>query len=64
MFLPWAYDFVMWGCSFALLGAYVLGPRFYTTPIFGVTPTIWLELTLYTSGVLTSHTVIAYNIYK
>lgn len=64
MFLPWAYDLVMWGCSLALFGAYVLGPEFYITPIFGITPTVWLEITLYTSGVLTSHTVIAWNIYK
>lgn len=64
MFLPWGYDFVMWGCSLTLLFAYTLGPSFYVTPIFGLTPTHWLELTLYISGVCSSHTVIAWNIYK
>lgn len=57
-------DPVMWGCTFALLGAAILGPQIYVTPIFGLTPTNWLEITLYTSGVLTSHPVIAWNIYK
>lgn len=54
----------MWGCTFALLGAAILGPQIYVTPIFGLSPTNWLEITLYTSGVLTSHPVIAWNIYK
>lgn len=62
--MPWAYDPVMWGCSLALLFAAILGPQIYVTPIFGITPTVWLEITLYTSGVLTSHPVIAWNIYK
>lgn len=64
MFLPWGYDLVMWGCTGALLLAYILGPEFYVTKIFGISPTVWLEMTLYSSGVLTSHTVIGWNIYK
>jgi ethanolaminephosphotransferase len=64
MFLPWTYDLVHWGCSLALLGAFVFGPELYITPIFGLSPTAWVEITLYTSGVLTSHPVIAWNIYK
>lgn len=64
MFLPWGYDLTMWGVSFGFLVAFIFGPEFYTTPIFGLTPTFLLEITLYSSGVLTSHTMIAWNIYK
>ena len=64
MFLPWAYDATLWGCTFALLLAFICGPELFLTPIFGITPTLLLEVVLYTSGVLTSHTVIAWNIYK
>lgn len=64
MYMPWAYDVILWSCTFALLGAYILGPKFYVTPMFGFTPTFLTEVILYTSGVLTSHTVIAWNIYK
>lgn len=64
MFLPWAYDFVMWGCTFGLLGAYFLGTAFFVTPIFGIRPALWLEIILYSACVITSHPLIVYNIYK
>lgn len=64
MFLPWGYDFVMWGCALTLFVAYVFGPSFYVTPIFGLTPTVLMEILLYSSGIVSSWTVIAWNIYK
>lgn len=64
MFLPWGYDFTLCGCTLALLFAFFFGPAFYVTPIFGVSPTTLLEITLYTSSVITSHPIIVWNIYK
>jgi len=64
MFLPWGYDFVMWGCALALFVAYVFGPSIYVTPIFGFTPTFLVEILLYSSGIVSSWTVISWNIYK
>lgn len=64
MFLPWGYDFTMWGCSFALLFAFAFGPELYVTPIFGYTPTFLTEVLLYTSGAITSYPMIVWNIYK
>jgi ethanolaminephosphotransferase len=64
MFLPWGYDFTMWGCSLALLLAFAVGPELYVTPIFGYTPTFLTEVTLYTSGAITSYPMIVWNIYK
>lgn len=64
MFLPWGYDFVMWGCAGVLFLAFAVGPSFYVTPIFGWSPTVLTEILLYTSGSLSSHPIIAYNIYK
>ncbi|XP_070495056.1 ethanolaminephosphotransferase 1 isoform X2 [Chironomus tepperi] len=64
LFLPYAYDYVMWSCSFTLLIAGIFGPKLFVTPIFGITPTVYVELIMYISGLLTSHPVIAWNIYK
>ncbi|KAL7040048.1 hypothetical protein ACKWTF_000239 [Chironomus riparius] len=64
LFLPYAYDYVMWSCSFTLLIAGIFGPKLFVTPIFGITPTVYVELIMYVSGSLTSHPVIAWNIYK
>ena len=54
----------MWSCSFTLLIAGIFGPQLFVTPIFGITPTVYVELIMYVSGSLTSHPVIAWNIYK
>lgn len=54
----------MWSCSFTLLIAGIFGPQLFVTPIFGITPTVYVELIMYVSGLLTSHPVIAWNIYK
>ncbi|CRL01603.1 CLUMA_CG014202, isoform A [Clunio marinus] len=64
MFLPYAYDFVMWGCAITFLVAFFFGPSIFVTPIFGFTPTFLTEILCYTSGVISSHPIIAWNIYK
>lgn len=64
LFLPYAYDYVMWACSITLIIAGIVGPKLFVTPIFGITPTVYVEITMYVAGVLTSHPVIAWNIYK
>lgn len=64
MFLPWGYDYTLWGCTVALLLAFIVGPSFYVTPIFGLSPTTCTEIVLYTSTVLTSYPMITWNIYK
>lgn len=64
MFLPFAYDYVMWSCSITLILAGIIGPELFVTPIFGIKPTVYVEITMYSAGVLTSHPVIAWNIYK
>lgn len=54
----------MWSCAILLFIAFAVGPAFYVTPILGFTPTFCLEIIIYSSCVCTSHTVIAWNIYK
>lgn len=64
MFLPWGYDVLMWGVSLTLAATGVFGPEIWQIEIFGVKPCVYFEMALYLSGVLTSHPVILYNIYK
>ncbi|XP_055638262.1 ethanolaminephosphotransferase 1 isoform X2 [Toxorhynchites rutilus septentrionalis] len=64
MFLPWGYDFVMTGVSLTLAATGILGPGIWQQTIFGVKPCLIFEITLYVSGMVTSHPIIAYNIYK
>lgn len=64
MFLPWGYDFIMWGVSITLAVTGIFGAQIWQIPIFGVKPVLIFELTLYISGLLTSHPIILYNIYK
>lgn len=64
MFLPWGYDFVMWGVSITLGLTGICGPEIWQMTIFGVKPSLIFELTLYISAVLTSHPIIIHNIYK
>lgn len=54
----------MWSCALLHLIAFAIGPAFYVTPLFGFKPTDLLEIIIYLSTVCTSHTVIAWNIYK
>uniref|UniRef100_A0A023EUD9 Putative sn-12-diacylglycerol ethanolamine-and cholinephosphotransferase n=1 Tax=Aedes albopictus TaxID=7160 RepID=A0A023EUD9_AEDAL len=64
MFLPWGYDFLMWGVSLTMAATGIFGPEIWQVPIFGVRPCLYFEMALYVSGLLTSHPIIAYNIYK
>lgn len=64
MFLPWGYDFLMWGVSLTMAATGIFGPEIWQIPIFGVKPCLIFEITLYVSAMITSHPVIIYNIYK
>ncbi|XP_058449656.1 ethanolaminephosphotransferase 1 isoform X2 [Malaya genurostris] len=64
MFLPWGYDFVMWGVSLTLAITGICGPQIWQLTVFGVKPCFIFEMTLYISGMITSHPIIVYNIYK
>ncbi|XP_058818033.1 ethanolaminephosphotransferase 1 isoform X2 [Topomyia yanbarensis] len=64
MFLPWGYDFVMWGVSLTLAVTGICGPQIWQLTVFGVKPCVIFEITLYVSGMITSHPIIIYNIYR
>ncbi|CAH4037838.1 ethanolaminephosphotransferase 1 [Pieris brassicae] len=65
MFLPWGYDFTMIGSCILLLVTSVIGPQAWHVGLpGGLTPGIIFEVTLYLSAMLTSQTVILWNIYK
>ncbi|XP_062546751.1 ethanolaminephosphotransferase 1 isoform X3 [Armigeres subalbatus] len=64
MFLPWGYDFLMWGVSLTMAATGIFGPGIWQVPIFGVNSCVIFEVTLYVSGLTTSHPIIFYNIYK
>ncbi|XP_049867883.1 ethanolaminephosphotransferase 1 [Pectinophora gossypiella] len=65
MFLPWGYDFTMIGSCILLLVTSVVGPRAWHVQLpGGVTPGLVFELVLYFSAMITSQTIILWNIYK
>ncbi|KAG6453060.1 ethanolaminephosphotransferase 1 [Manduca sexta] len=65
MFLPWGYDFTMIGSCLLLLVTSAIGPRAWHVALpGGLTPGIVFEFVLYFSAMLTSQTVILWNIYK
>ncbi|XP_048480524.1 ethanolaminephosphotransferase 1 [Plutella xylostella] len=65
MFLPWGYDFTMIGSCILLLVTSIIGPKAWHVPLpGGVSPGVVFELVLYVSAMLTSQTVILWNIYK
>ncbi|XP_013183063.2 ethanolaminephosphotransferase 1 [Amyelois transitella] len=65
MFLPWGYDFTMLGSCLLLLVTSVTGPRAWHVALpGGLTPGTVFEFVLYFSAMLTSQTVILWNIYK
>ncbi|XP_017839996.2 ethanolaminephosphotransferase 1 isoform X1 [Drosophila busckii] len=63
MFLPWGYDFTMWGVCLMLFVATILGPGIYRYSFHGITVANVFEVGLVASGVLTSHPFIIRNIY-
>ncbi|XP_053693053.1 ethanolaminephosphotransferase 1 isoform X2 [Sabethes cyaneus] len=64
MFLPWGYDFVMWGVSLTLAITGIFGADIWQNTVFGIKPCLIFEITLYVSGLVTSHPIIIYNVYK
>ncbi|XP_044745518.1 ethanolaminephosphotransferase 1-like isoform X1 [Coccinella septempunctata] len=65
LFLPWGYDFSMWGTIivFAITG--VVGHEFWQFRLEnGIKTATIFELTIYGSALLTNVPIIAYNIYK
>lgn len=62
--MPFGYDYLMWGVTLVLASAAVLGSTVWTTEIYGWKPTVIFEILLYSSSTITSHPVIAWNIYK
>ncbi|XP_041988733.1 ethanolaminephosphotransferase 1 [Aricia agestis] len=65
MFLPWGYDFTMLGSCVLLLVTSAVGARAWHVRLpGGLTPGLVFEVVLYLSAMLTSQTVILWNIYK
>ncbi|XP_026500648.1 ethanolaminephosphotransferase 1 isoform X1 [Vanessa tameamea] len=65
MFLPWGYDFTMISSCILLLVTSVTGPRAWHMSLpGGITPGIVFEIVLYFSAMITSQTIILWNIYK
>lgn len=65
MFLPWAYDFTMWGVILTLLITCLFGTQMWRMPLpFGLTPANAFEILLIVSGMISSHPIIIKNIYR
>ncbi|CAH1114558.1 unnamed protein product [Psylliodes chrysocephalus] len=64
MFLPWGYDFSMWGTILTFFLAGIFGAEIWQFRIGSVTAGNLLELTLYVSSLISNVPVISYNIYK
>ncbi|KPI96782.1 PREDICTED: ethanolaminephosphotransferase 1 [Papilio xuthus] len=65
MFLPWGYDFTMIGSCILLLVTSAVGPRTWHAQLpGGLSPGFLFEIVLYFSAIITSQTVILWNIYK
>ncbi|XP_058977316.1 ethanolaminephosphotransferase 1-like isoform X2 [Musca domestica] len=64
MFLPWGYDFTMWGVSITLFLTTVIGPGIWRArTIFNLSMANVFEIILIGSGIVTSHPIIIKNIY-
>ncbi|XP_037820392.1 ethanolaminephosphotransferase 1 [Lucilia sericata] len=64
MFLPWGYDFTMWGVSLTLFLTTILGPGIWRyRTFFNLSMANLFELALVGSGIFTSHPIIIKNIY-
>lgn len=65
MFLPMGYDGTLWGCTIALLLAFVLGVDFYSEPLlFGLNPTNFVEIMMYALPFLLNYPFVLNNIHK
>ncbi|XP_073821010.1 ethanolaminephosphotransferase 1 isoform X2 [Musca autumnalis] len=64
MFLPWGYDFTMWGVSITLFLTTVIGPSIWRArTFFNLSMANVFEIVLIGSGIVTSHPIIIKNIY-
>lgn len=65
LFLPWGYDFGMWGSTFMYLGAYFFGSGIFHVPLTpsGLTCGHFLELVLHISA-LSNIPMVFYNLYR
>ncbi|XP_065358010.1 ethanolaminephosphotransferase 1 [Calliphora vicina] len=64
MFLPWGYDFTMWGVSLTLFLTTLVGPGIWRyRTFFNLSMANLFEFTLIGSGIFTSHPIIIKNIY-
>lgn len=65
MFLPMGYDGTLWGCTIALLLAFVVGVDFYSQPLlFGLSPTNFVEIMMYALPFLLNYPFVLNNIHK
>ncbi|XP_077298548.1 ethanolaminephosphotransferase 1 [Arctopsyche grandis] len=65
LFLPWGYDFTMIGSVLLLSITSIIGPRGWDINLpGGITPGMIFEFVLYSSAMITSQSVILWNIYK
>lgn len=65
LFLPWGYDFSMWGTIITFLIAGLAGSEFWQFELpGGVTAGLMFELLLYISALISNVPVVSYNIYK
>ncbi|XP_031632846.1 ethanolaminephosphotransferase 1 isoform X2 [Contarinia nasturtii] len=63
LYLPWAYDFTMWGVTVMLLITGVFGLEMWDFKLLGLySPAFVFEMILYISGLVTSHPFIIYRI--
>ncbi|XP_013114241.1 ethanolaminephosphotransferase 1 [Stomoxys calcitrans] len=65
MFLPWGYDFTMWGVSITLFLTTIVGPGIwrYRLETYNISMANIFEVILIGSGIVTSHPIILKNIY-
>ncbi|XP_075154030.1 ethanolaminephosphotransferase 1 isoform X2 [Haematobia irritans] len=65
MFLPWGYDFTMWGVSLTLFLTTIVGPGIwrYRIAAYNISMANIFEVVLIGSGIVTSHPIILKNIY-
>ncbi|KAJ8941713.1 hypothetical protein NQ318_023309, partial [Aromia moschata] len=65
LFLPWGYDFSMWGTILTFLFAGISGHEMWQFRLHnGVTTGMMFELLLYISSLISNVPVVLYNIYK
>ncbi|XP_067623913.1 ethanolaminephosphotransferase 1 isoform X2 [Eurosta solidaginis] len=64
MFLPWGYDFTMWGVTFVLFLTTLVGPQiWHARPFLNLRMATFFEIVLGGSPIVSSHPVIIKNIY-